>query len=343
MATIIDHGPFTSAEALQYGLVDGLSYRDEFSHNYLTNLPQITLRRYVADTLINEDWRPRKKIALVVAEGEIAQRDNGNPFMPSADVTPGAMQRAFSRAAHDRSVDGIVFRINSPGGEALAGEDIYHAAAKAAEKKPVVVSMANVAASGGYYVAMAGARVFADPGTVTGSIGIYGGKADLSELYKKIDLGKELYTRGAYAGMLSYMRPFTEAERTKYFSQLQAFYNHFIGLVADNRALSTDSVDALSRGRVWTGREARSNGLVDELGGLKESLAYLADQIGAENYDIVILPERRPLFVLPKLPLVGSISSLLSHGDAESTRLLETVAQDDLSLLTRMPFDISLE
>ena len=340
---MIDNGPFTSAEALASGLVDGLVYRDNFSREYLTGMPEISLRRYLSDTLLNEDWQPRQKIALVVAEGEIAGSGRSTPFMPSPETTPTAMKRAFQRAAADRSIKGIVFRINSPGGEALAGEDIYHYAARAAEKKPVVVSMANVAASGGYYVAMAAERVFASPATITGSIGIYGGKADFSGLYEKIDLGKELYTRGRYAGMLSYMQPFSEDEREKYYSHLKAFYDHFVGLVAENRALPSDSIDAISGGRVWTGREARSNGLVDELGGLKESVDYLADKIGLEEYDLVILPERRPWFVLPRLPLLGSLGSLLSRGEEESVRTLESVLQDDVSLLARMPFDITVE
>jgi protease-4 len=342
-ASLVDRGPYTSAEALEYGLVDGLSYRDDFPRDYLTAMPQISLRRYIADTLINEDWRPRSKIALVVAEGEIARGGTNNPFMPSSNVTPGEMKRAFERASADGSVKGIVFRIDSPGGEALAGDDIYHAAATAAEKKPMAVSMASVAASGGYYAAMAAPRVFADPGTITGSIGVFGGKADFSGLYEKFDVGKELYTRGRFAGMLSSMRPFTDEERRKYYSQLEALYDHFVGLVADNRALPVDSVGALSGGRVWTGREARSNGLVDELGGLKESIDFVAEAAGLADYSLVIFPERRPLFVLPKLPLIGSISSLLGTGDTSPARALETVLQDDISLLARMPYDITVE
>ena len=342
-ARLIDNGPYTSAEAMACGMVDGLSYRDDFAQDFLTGRPQISFKRYLADTLTNEDWRTRPRIALVVAEGEVAGTGPSSPFQSATDVTPGAMQRAFKRATTDPSIKGIVFRINSPGGVALAGEDIYRAAAKAAEKKPIVVSMGNVAASAGYYMAMSAERVYASPATITGSIGIFGGKADLSGLYDKIDLGKELYTRGRYAGMLSYLRPFSEDERKKYYSHLEAFYNHFVTLVAESQSLPSDSVEAISRGRVWTGREARSNGLVDELGGLKESVDYLADRTGINEYDIVILPERRPLFVLPRLPLFGSLSALFSRDAAEPVRVLEALVEDDVSMLARMPFDIRVE
>jgi len=241
-------------------------------------------------------------------------------------------------------VKGVIFRINSPGGFALAGEEIYHSAQKAAEKKPLVASMSNVAASGGYYIAMPSVRLFADPGTITGSIGIYGGKVDLSGLYKKIDLGKELYTRGRFAGMLSTMRPFTDEEREKYHSQMKAFYDYFVKLVSNNRALSADSVDALSRGRVWTGREALSNGLIDELGGLKRSLDYTAMRLGLKDYRIAVYPEKRPWFVFPGRSIMKAIAHFFSgNGNGEETLAKGLGFSGRGDILARMPFDISIE
>jgi len=342
---IIDNGPYTSVEAMEYGLVDGLSYRDELKEDFLSNLPEVSFKRYVGDTLLNDGWPAEPVLALVVAEGEIAFDEGSvSPFSRSDKVTPSSMKRSFERVVRQPNVKGVIFRINSPGGFALAGEEIYHSAQKAAEKKPLVASMSNLAASGGYYIAMPSVRLFADPGTITGSIGIYGGKVDLSGLYKKIDLGKELYTRGRFAGMLSTMRPFTDEEREKYHSQMKAFYDYFVELVSNNRALSADSVDALSRGRVWTGREALSNGLIDELGGLKRSLDYTAMRLGLKDYRIAVYPEKRPWFVFPGRSFMKAIAHFFSgKGNGEETLAKGLGLSGRGDILARMPFDISIE
>ncbi len=342
---IIDGGPYTSAEALEYGLVDGLSYRDELKDNFLCRMPEISLRRYLSDTVIYDSWQQKPTLAIVVADGEVTYDGSGfSPFSQPSDVTPKMMGKAFSRALGDPAIKGVVFRINSPGGLALAGEDIYHSASKAAEKKPVVVSMANVAASGGYYIAMPASHVMADPATLTGSIGIYGGKADLSGLYEKINLGKELYTRGKHAGMLSSIRPFTEEEREKYFSQMEAMYGHFVSLVADNRDLSVDSVDNLAQGRVWTGREAFDHGLIDQLGGVKTALDFTAARLGIDDYDVEIYPQKRPLIILPGNSLLSSVVGFLGLA-GQSTDAASAVPDQLISegIFARLPFDIELE
>ncbi len=342
---LINEGPFTSAEAMKYGLVDGLSYRDNMTGEYLRRMPEISFRHYRADTLINTRWGEKPIIAVVVAEGDIDIDASGlNPLSQSISATPADLKAGFSRAAAESRVKGIIFRINSPGGLALAGDEIYHAADEAARKKPVVVSMSNVAASGGYYIAMAGERLFADPATITGSIGIYGGKPDLSGLFEKIDLQTFLYTRGKYAGMMSWSRPFTEEEREKYFSQLKAFYEYFVDLVGENRRLPADSIDHLGRGRVWTGSEAIRSGLVDDLGGLHSAIRYMAARLGLKDYGVVIYPERRPLFLLPGRSLVQPLISMFA-GDtkaaADVAEKLTPVADGDI--YARIPYDITIE
>lgn len=342
---IIDNGPYTSTEALECGLVDGLSYRDELEDRIGDRRPVVSFRNYLADTVVCDRWQARPKLAVVVAEGEIGQSRSGlSPFGSPETVTPFAMQKAFSQALADPSVEGIVLRISSPGGGALAGDAIYHAVAKAAEEKPLVVSMGNVAASGGYYIAMPASYVFADSGSITGSVGIFGGKLDASGLYRKIDLGKELYTRGRFSAMLSSVRPFTENERQKYHSHLSAFYNHFLDLVATNRSLTVDSVDNLARGRVWTGREAFDHGLVDRLGGLKQALDFSADRLGLREYDVVIHPQRRPLFVLPGGSLIKVVTSMFTDSsDPVSVLTGQAGLGEPGGLYTRMPYDIVIE
>ncbi|MCP4683838.1 MAG: signal peptide peptidase SppA [bacterium] len=342
---LIDQGPFTSQEALEAGLVDGLSYRDNVKADFGGSLPEIAFKEFRSDTLINDSWQPLPVLAVVVAEGDITSgSDFRSPLDRSARVTLSPMSRALSRASRSPNVRGIVLRINSPGGYALAGEKIYHEVGKAAERKPLIVSMANVTASGGYYMAMPAARLFANPATITGSIGIYGGKADFSSLYNKVGVGKELYTRGKFAGMLTDTRPFTEEERSRYLSHLEAFYDHFVDLVAANRDMNADTIDVLSRGRVWTGREALANGLIDNLGGVRQALDYLAEELGIEEYRVEIYPRKRPWFLWPGSSLLQTVASLFTGDKAVEDVLPPSLpAGGDESILARMPFDIVIE
>lgn len=341
---LIDQGPFDSEQALEYGLVDGLSYHDDLEHGMLSPMPQVSFKRYLADTLLNDGWPNLPVVAVVVADGEITSSGDINPFQQHRGITPSLMNLGFAQALRHPEVAGVVLRINSPGGAALAGEEIYHAAEKAARKKPLVVSMANVAASGGYYIAMNSRRIYAEPGSITGSIGIFGGKPDFSGLHEKIDLGTEMFTRGRYAGMMSTMRSFTDDERQKYLSQMQSFYDHFLELVANNRTLEIDSIDALAQGRVWTGREALDNGLVDEMGGLKQALDYTAVQAGISDYRIALFPDRRPWFTLPGRSLFGMVAGLFS-GNVEAVEkaldVLPTLTEE--GIYARMPYDLHIE
>ncbi len=342
---LIDNGPFTSADALDYNLVDGLSYQDNLFEDILNPIPRISFNHYLKDTLLNDGWPRKPVIALVVAEGEITGNNtSSNPLNSSDNITPANMAGTFNYVKNISDIKGIVYRINSPGGMAMAGEQIHHNVQKASQQKPLTISMSNVAASGGYYISTPGQRLFANPGTITGSIGIYGGKADLSRLYENIDLGKELYTRGKYAGMLSTTRPFTEFERDKYFSHLMAFYKHFLTLVVENRGLNTDSIDALSQGRVWTGQEALANGLIDELGGVKQALDYTAAVLGIKDYRVEIYPKKRPFILLPKKGIIGSIFSIFSGDDNPLEKTVSSLTKiDDGEIYTRMPYDIDIE
>jgi len=342
---IIDNGPYTSADAIKFGLVDGLSYADEIKKSFLSSLPEISLQRYARDTLVNDGWPSKPKLAVVIAEGEMGFNSGGvMPWREKEAATPSALEKAFSKAEKDKDVKAIVFRVNSPGGLALAAEEILHSAEKAARKKPLVVSMGNLAASGGYFVAMKAERLYADAGTLTGSIGIFGGKLNLEKLYQKIGLGKELYTRGKFAGMASSIRPFTDEEREKQSDQIRAFYGYFTELVSQNRKMQSDSVEALAQGRVWTGKEAVENGLIDEVGGLKQALDYTASRLNLEDYRVVFYPEKRPFFVLPNNSLISVLASIV--GKSSGKESIEGDVIDGFEtggLFTRMLFDISIE
>jgi protease-4 len=341
---LIDHGPFTSVQAKTLGLVDLLAYQDELDTCLSRAVRPISYARYVRDTLVTDEWQSPPVVAVVVAEGEIVGRnDPGSPLDNDPRVSIGVLERAFEQVRRDRSVKGIVLRINSPGGDALASDAIHRAFTVAARARPTVVSMAGVAASGGYYIATPSSHLYASPATVTGSIGIFGGKLDLGGMYKKIALGKELYTRGHYSGMLTSTRPFTDDERQKYMEQLRAFYDHFVELAATRSSLSADSVDHLGRGRVWSGEEAKANGLVDELGGLWESLKYLQKQTGLTRYRIKLYPQRRPLFVWPSKNLLSMAVKFIAGGreDLPAVPSLADLSPDGL-ILARLPYDLDI-
>lgn len=339
---LIDNGPLNCEEALRAGLIDKLAYAQDYFDTLSRHTNLTSLRRYIDDTLYTDSWEPKPVIAVVVADGDIGDLPGTLPFQEDNSVSAGSMGSAFRDALKNRQVKGILFRVNSPGGFALVGEDIWNTAQHAAQKKPTVVSLGNVAASGGYYIAMASPTVIANPGTITGSIGIFGGKLDMSGLNGKLDLGKELYQRGKFSAMLSTSRPFTDDEREKYFQGLHDFYQHFISLVARNRDLAVDSIDALGQGQVWTGNEAKANGLVDGLGGLKEALDNLIDKSNVQDYGVELYPRVRPWFRLPGQSFLTSISDKL-FGKEERKAATTLLSMHNGAMFTRMPYDITIE
>ncbi len=342
---LIDQGPFTSRDALNSRLVDGLCYADQVDSS-LGNARPLSLQQYLADTAANYAWQSRPVLAVVVAEGDISESSGGDsPFAGGETVTPSSMAKGFDQANRDHRVAAVVMRIDSPGGEALASDEIFHVGQISAARKPLYVSMANTAASGGFYAAMPAKRLFASPGTITGSVGIFGGKPDFSGLYQKIALGKELYTRGKFAGMMTSLRPFSDEERAKYFSQIKAFYDHFVDLVAANRALSRDSIDALGRGRVWTGAEAKANGLIDQIGGLKQTLDFAAREARIHNFDVVLYPINRPLFVFPSPPLLSSLIGLFGRSSRQAiqTASASLGTLTEAGLYARVPYDLVIQ
>lgn len=341
--TLIDDAPFTSEQAVEYGLVDGLSYRDNLD-DHIGARPSISFRNYMSDTLANDGWSPRPRIALVVADGEVEFGGEVSPFgITGKSTTPSGLRQGFGAAMSDPDVRAIILRVDSPGGLALAGEEIHHYVEKAAERRPLLVSMGNTAASAAYYFSMPGSRLFANPATVTGSIGIFAGKPVLEDLYDKIDVGKELYTRGRMAGMQTTMRPYTAEEREKTRDMIEAFYGHFVDLVADNRNMSRDSVDALGRGRVWTGRQAVQVGLVDDLGGIKAALDYAVDQQGLTDYDVVIYPYKQAWLALPGQSMFDWFVSTLWGDDVDqAASTIRTIVPRE-GLQARLPYDLTIE
>lgn len=290
---LVDRGPLLSGEALEAGLVDRLAYRDEVYADVRAEVREAAgaepLLRYVgrysrSHSLARRLPRPKQDVvALVHGQGPIRLGRSGRSPMPGQGNAMGSdtIGAAFRAAVKDERVKAIVFRVNSPGGSAVASDAIWREVVLARKAgKPVIVSMGNVAASGGYYVAMAADTIVAQPGTLTGSIGVVVGKPIVSELLDRLGIGMGSVEDGAHARMYSTTRDFTEAEWERVNASLDQIYDDFTTKVADGRGLSRERVDELARGRVWTGADAHANGLVDELGGLDLAIELARKKAG---------------------------------------------------------------
>ncbi len=193
----------------------------------------------------------------------------------------------------------MILRINSPGGDGIASDDILHEAKKLSQKKPMVISMGDLAASGGYFIAMTGDPVVSYANTLTGSIGVFYGRVNLKGLYDKIGLTKTLLTRGKYAAIDSENGPLTDEQRAKLKKEIEGFYSGFVQRVADGRKRKYDEVEPLAQGRVWLGSLAKSNGLVDEIGGLDRAVELVKQKAkiaAGEKVTLVTFPPKRSLF-----------------------------------------------
>jgi protease-4 len=250
---------------------------------------------------------PAPRVALLLAEGFI-RSGRARPFPPRRTVASGTFVEAIRAARDDRRVQAIVLRVDSPGGSSLASDVIWRELRLAREKKPLVVSLGNVAASGGYYLAMAGDWVVTEGATLTGSIGVIAGKFNLRGLYDLLGLSKETIDRGARAGSSSDYRPLAPQERAKLEDDIRATYEAFVAKAAECRGLDRDALEKVARGRVWTGRQALGHRLVDELGGIKTAIAAAKRRAGipfAQPVRLQVYPRivASPLDVLLRNPL----------------------------------------
>lgn len=295
---LIDNGPFTGSDALKAGLIDALLYEDEM-YAKAGNPPKISDSSYIKAT--SSSAAAGKRIALLTEEGDITRGEENQSGLEDTGISSASAIKTMRDVENDSSIQGVILRINSPGGDGIASDDILHAAKELSQKKPTVISMSDDAASGGYFIAMTGDPILAYNNTLTGSIGVFFGKLDLQELYKKIGLKKDLLTRGRFAAIDSEAKPLTKEEREKMRMEIEEFYQSFVQRVADGRKRRYDDIEPLSQGRVWLGSAAKKNGLVDEIGGLDRAVALVKERakIGAsEKVTLVNYPPRRSLFDL---------------------------------------------
>ena len=298
---LIDNGPFIGKEALDGGLVDALLYEDEMYDRLkqqlkLTGLEKIAEHNYVRARTTNLGVDGPTKIALLVGQGDITRgstNDSGNN-----GITAAGMIRQMRQVRDDASIKGVILRIDSPGGDGIASDDILHEAKLLSQKKPTVISMSDLAASGGYFIAMTGDPVVAYRNTETGSIGVFFGKVNLRGLYDKLGVKKELMKRGRFADIDTEYAPLNDEQRAKLRTEIEVFYRGFVQRVADGRKRKYDDVEPLAQGRVWTGAQAKQNGLVDEIGGIDRAIEMVKQKAkiaASEKITLVAYPPRRNL------------------------------------------------
>jgi protease IV len=301
-ASLIARGPFTAEEALELDLVDGLHYIDEVKKRIAPEgkeeIATVSVTDYLQAAPIAPSFGTRARIAVIYGIGAIVGGDSTEDAVFGRVMGSDTIAEAFERARQDESIDAVVFRIDSPGGSDVASDVIWREATLTREKKPVVVSMADVAASGGYWIATASDAIVAEPTTVTGSIGIYAGKFNLAGLHEKIGVSTDGVESADNADFFSSSRSFTPEERTKLRRILESGYHAFLERVAESRKKTTEEVHAVAQGRVWSGRDAKEIGLVDELGGLRRALEIAKEKAGFDadaRVELRILPEKKPL------------------------------------------------
>jgi protease-4 len=319
----IDRGPYTAAEAKEAGLVDELRHGDEVEAGIAAQLGRsIALKTPPTSPERENDWE-RPAVAVLFVDGDII--DGKSTTIPILNMKFAGMQTlmaAIQRARDDARIRAIVVRIDSPGGSALASDVLARELERTAQVKPVICSLGDIAASGGYFMAASCSRIYAAPSTLTGSIGIFTGKFDVSGLAAKIGVSLESYERGTHAGIDSLYRQYTDEERAQILIKLRYFYSRFVDQVARGRRLTPVQVDAIGRGHIWSGDAALRRGLVDEFGGLMDAVVEAKRRAGLDERDRVTLD------ATPDEPgLLGQILQLLGIG---GERAATPRASDDL-------------
>lgn len=330
---LIDVPAMSPKRALERGLVDVLAYRGEVrarAHAVgqegwaeslaepLTEDQDAIDERFTSLKQYLKGYRraqaaPVPKIAVVYASGPILEGQVSGGLFGEQVLTDRAFAKWFEEIRADDAVKAVVLRVNSPGGSGLASDNMWRDLVRTqAEGRPIVVSMGNYAASGGYYIASPADWIVAQPATLTGSIGVFGGKITFAGTMEKLGITEAQFERGAQANLLSATEPFDETGRAVYQQFLDDFYEHFLSRVSEGRELDRDAVHAVAQGRVWTGEQALERGLVDDIGGLDDALAKAAELAGLETYGVERWPKEK-----------GFIELLLEDFEQDATIALD--------------------
>ena len=336
---LIDNAPYSAAKAKEAGLIDGALYHDDVEKELKKRLgyketDDLHIARggdYKQITQESLGLNKGDKIAVVYAAGDITS--GKSTFSGNGEETIGSdsLVKTINDVRDDRSIKAIVLRIDSPGGSGLASDIIWRAIEAAKAKKPIVVSMSDVAASGGYYIACNANKIVAEPSTITGSIGVVGGKPVVKGFYDWIGVSNEYVLRGKNAGMFRETEKFSDTERAKFQEFLKNTYEDFTSKVAKGRGKEQAYIDSIGQGRVWTGYQGKERGLVDEYGGLDKAIELakqLANIPADKGIERVVLPQPPTFF------------QQLMDVDDESGDQVSAEAKQQASILSALPEDV---
>jgi protease IV len=351
VAAYIDRGPYTAREALDQKLLDGVCYHDEMADKLKLELDKKIRAVPAAKYFKGEGFLKRlftfrrKRIAIIHVLGQI---DTGESHRNQSgrDVAGSDTIQAFlDHAEHSRRIRAIVLRVDSPGGSGIASDLIWRKISLVGKIKPVVISFGDVAASGGYYISAPGSHIFAEPTSITGSIGVLAGKIVVRELMQRLSVHRESMQRGAHAGYDSVFSEFSEEEAEQLRRQISEFYREdFIKKVAEGRKISEEAVDQAGRGRVWSGKRAKEHQLIDEFGGIFEAIQHARKLAGiSESKKVrVIHYYRHRRFWERLMPDFHSpiMTRVLSHPALDALGVLEDLGKQGILLL--MPYRIRI-
>jgi protease-4 len=362
---IIDNAPYRPQAAKDAGLIDVVAYRDQLEKDLkaLLGYNESDSLRVVKSSAYNQ-VRPEslgleegEKIAVIYATGDIGSGKSENSPTGGQSIGSDTMVKALADARDDKTIKAIVIRVDSPGGSGLASDVIWNAVEAAKAKKPVVVSMGDVAASGGYYISAGANKIIAQPSTITGSIGVLAGKPVMKGFYDWIGVSNEYLLRGKNAGMFRESEKFTPEERAKFEDWIQrTYYEDFIPKVAKGRNKNVEYVDSVAQGRVWTGAQSKERGLVDEFGGLDRAVEIakeLANIPKDKGVNRVILPYPRTFLqellstdyeMRSQMERQRAVLSVLPEDARRAVRymaLLDRMKNGESMML--MPFDLRIK
>ena len=337
-------------EAVKMGFVDELRYAPEVE-TYLkekVGMSDEKLRLATCQQIASLKPAPsnaKERIAVMYAEGEIMPEAADQQYNMASLITE-KMARELIKLKEDKAVKAVVIRVNSPGGSAYVSDQIWKQVKALKEEKPVVVSMGNVAASGGYYISCAANQIVAEPNTLTGSIGVFGMFPNMTGLFEKLDITSDVVKTHTFSDMGNIARPMTEAEKALVQGAIERNYRTFLSRCAEGRGMSVEAIDAIGQGRVWTGEQALANGLVDRLGDLDTAIQVAADLADLSEYSIQSVSSSKHWWdKLLEEPLSGmriSLMQWLLGDDYAQIQLLRQV-RDAQGIWARLPFDWSVQ
>ncbi|MEM7550037.1 MAG: signal peptide peptidase SppA [Bacteroidota bacterium] len=342
----------SSVDALEYGLVDGLKYtdevltwiKDEINISEDEDIETVSLNQYASFLNSNRGDYKKDKIAVIIAEGDIVGGEGDRE-----NIGGDKFSREIRKARTDDNVKAVVLRINSPGGSALASDVMWREVELTSRVKPVIASMSNVAASGGYYMAMACDTIVAQPNTITGSIGIFGMIFNMESFFEdKLGVTTDVVSTGEFSDLLTVSRPLNDAEKAIIQNMVEEGYETFISKAAEGRDMTVEEINTFAQGRVWTGQDALEVGLVDVLGGYNDAINIAAESAGLEEdeYRIVYLPRQKPLFEELFEDIVSNVQTYYVEEKYGALTKYVDKAEKMMQyngIMARLPFDLEIQ